>query len=231
MHASKTLRLVCIDACISHALQASIRINADITSLSYLDAKPWRQRSFSPFLPGTVGTWFDRFQVPTLQTWESRWSTVNCEGFISQSNTHGFTNTHSLHMGCPEWLHKCTFLPAIYLASCWQQSPISNFIGKAGLYHWPWYMALLVVTQPHSYPWHHCFHRNNITTFSNGGRTTQDSERKQNPNNATGICELLVSMLLKGWLSFSAGEKKKAHTNTKYKFLKLQINGEEMQVG
>lgn len=89
-------------------------------------------------------------------------------GFISQSHTHGLTNRLSLHMGCPESLQKSTFLPVIYISNCWQQSPISNFIGKAGVYHWPWYMALLVVTKPHSYPWHHCFHGNNITTFSKG---------------------------------------------------------------
>ena len=64
-------------------------------------------------------------------------------------------------MGCPESL-------AIYISKCWQRSPISNFIGKAGAYHWTWYMALLVVTKPHSYSWHHRFHRNNITTFSKG---------------------------------------------------------------
>lgn len=176
---------------------------------------------FSPLsFPGRWGLDFTGFKFPPYRPGNPDDLQSNCEGFISQSNTHGFTNTHSLHMGCPEWLHKCTFLPAIYFSSCWQQSPISNFIGKAWLYHWPWYMALLVVTRPHSYSWHHCFHRNNITTFSKGGKTTRDSERRQNPNNAIGICELLASMLFKGCLNFS--EHTHIHThNHKVQILKV----------
>ena len=142
-----------------------------------------------------LGTWFHRLQVPTSWTWESRWSKVKPWSRIYFTITYTWLHKHTLHMGCPELLHKSTFLPVIYISSCWQQSPISNFIGKAGLYHWPWYMALLVVTKPHSYPWHHCFHRNNITTFCKGEKLQGDSQRQQNPNNATRICMLLVKVV------------------------------------
>lgn len=85
---------------------------------------------------------------------------------LFHNHTHGFTNTHSILRNRPESLYRSTSLPAIYISSFWQQTPISNFTGKAGPYHWPWYMALLVVTKAHSFSGHHCFHRNIIIAFS-----------------------------------------------------------------
>lgn len=103
---------------------------------------------FPPLLPWTGGTWFHRFQVPTLQTWESRWSTVR-PWRIYFTIKYTWLHKHTLTpYGLARMATQCTFLPAIYISSCWQESPISNFIGKAGLYHWPWYMARLVVTKP-----------------------------------------------------------------------------------
>lgn len=73
---------------------------------------------FSPLsFHGRWGLDFLGFKFPPYRPGNPDDLQSNCEGFISQSNTHGFTNTHSLHMGCPERLHKCTFLPAIYFSS------------------------------------------------------------------------------------------------------------------
>lgn len=93
----------------------------------YYDKQTW---ICPPFFPQMLGTWLHRFQVPTLQIWELGWSTGMWDAFLN--HTHGFTNTHST------WTaqNHSTNLLVVHISSFWQHTPICNFIGKAGLYHW-----------------------------------------------------------------------------------------------
>lgn len=76
--------------------KALIRINADTVILMYLDTKPWRHISPS-FFHRCWELDFTGYKFPPYRLGNPDDPQLNCEaGFIPQSHTHSFTNTHSI---------------------------------------------------------------------------------------------------------------------------------------
>lgn len=122
------------------------------------------------------------------------------------SITHTWLHKYTPNANCPESLYNPLL---VHISSFWRQTPICNFIGKAGFYHWPWYMALLVATKAPFIAMASLFPQKQHDHIFKGGETKRDSQRRQNPNNWTGINELLANMLFWGSLSFSGVKKKR----------------------